>query len=186
MKFFCTFFLSFASLLILGCSVNYMSKNTDGLMSSVPADFSVEYQWIAGSMPPPYHYEFMIRIKASGQGEVIYWPDYSGGGTPEWKEDFTVTQKQLEQLYQVMESNGLFSEEWQAQERHIVGGSHEFMNVTANGKKIKVPAFVTSEQTERIKTIYASIRAIPPKAIWDKMGAQRQVYMDSYQRGKQR
>jgi len=155
-------------------------------MNTIPVDFTVEYQWIAGSMPPPYHYEFMIRINASGQGEVIYWPDYSGEGTPEWKESFTVTQAQLEQLYQVMESNNLFTEKWQAQERHIVGGSYEFMNVTANSQRIKVPAFVFPEQQNRVKQIYDAIRLLPPKTIWDKLGAQRQDYMDKYEKGKRR
>jgi hypothetical protein len=177
-------FLTLFVLLVAVCSYSAQSATINKTMNAIPEDFSIEYQWIAGSMPPPYHYEFMIRVKASGEGEVIYWPNYSGAGTPEWKENFTATQTQIEQLYQIMENNNLFTEKWQAQERHIVGGSHEFMTATANRKKIQIPAFVIPEQTDRVKKIYDALRVLPPKNIWTKLGAQRQEYMDKYERGK--
>jgi len=181
MKSFFIFFSILAVFIISLCPTDSISQEKN-VMEAVPKDFSIEYQWIAASMPPPYHYEFMIRVKALGEGEVVYWPDYPGPGTPEWKENFTFTQAQLEQLYQVMESNNLFAEKWQAQERHIVGGSHEFMTATANRKKIQIPAFVIPEQTDRVKKIYDALRVLPPKTIWTKLETRRQEYMKAYKK----
>jgi hypothetical protein len=183
MKLFWALPLSFAVIIIMGCSVNSMSQNAQNSMNTVPDDFTVEYQWVAGSMPPPYHYEFLIRIKSSGQGEVVYWPDYSGPATPEWTERFTVSAEQLQQLFNTMKEQGLFTEIWQ-EGRHSVGGSYEFMTVVANGNKIKTPAFALPEQTDRMRNIYDALRVLPPKNIWTKLGAQRQKYMDSYEKKK--
>src|SRR4051812_20811553 len=35
-----------------------------------PADFSLTYDWRAGSMPPPFHYEYTVSISPDGEGKV--------------------------------------------------------------------------------------------------------------------
>ena len=180
MRLFGAFSVAFVTILILGCPVNSRTQNIQKSAIPIPQNSTIEYQWIAGSMPPPYHYEYMIRISSSGEGTIVYCPDYPSAGIPEWKERFTISSEQLEQLNQVMEHNGLFTERWQAQTRHIVGGSYEYLSVAGNGKKIEIPPFVIPEQNESANNIYSAIRAITPEVILDKLEAQRQEYMKAY------
>src|SRR5690554_3169233 len=55
---------------------------------AVPADFQIEYEWHEGSLPPPYHYEYTIRIGPGAQGEIVFLPDYPSDDTPVWTEPF--------------------------------------------------------------------------------------------------
>ena len=71
-------------------------------MQSRPEDFTLQYDWCAGSMPPPYHYEYTIRIGPDLQGEIVFHPDYPGLGAPEWIESFDVAEESLD----VLESRG--------------------------------------------------------------------------------
>lgn len=174
--------MALAAIFILVCPINSIAQDANNPMNITPDDYLVEYQWIAGTMPPPYHYEYLIRINSSDQGQIFYWPNYKGKDTPEWTERFSVSPDQLDLLYKKMKDQRLFTEKWQAQEIHIIGGSHEFINVTANMKKIRVPAFVVPEQKERIKGIYTAVRALVPKAIMEKLEAQRQEYMKAYKK----
>src|SRR5687768_17207155 len=48
----------------------------EGKMAAYPADLRVEYDWRAGTMPPPHHYEYTVSIGPGTQGKVVFWPDY--------------------------------------------------------------------------------------------------------------
>jgi hypothetical protein len=185
MKFLWLLALPLAALISLGYPADSMSMNPDN-DTGAPADFCVEYHWIAGTVPPPYHYEYTIRISSAGQGELFYRPGYSGETTPQWTGKFPVTSAQLDALYDKMKKAGLFTRDWRAQERHIIGGSHAFMTATAGGKKVNIPAFVITGQKELIKGLYDEVRAMPPKALMDGMEAKRQEYMDDFKKGKRR
>ena len=68
-------------------------------MRPTPKDLTLQYDWGAGSMPPPYHYEYTIRIGPGLQGEIVFYPDYPGQGTPVWTEPFDADQEALDALY---------------------------------------------------------------------------------------
>jgi hypothetical protein len=163
-----------------GCSLaNPLEPPLD--MDTRPADFSFEYNWSEGSLPPPYHYEYLIRLQPVGQGQVVFWPDYPGfAGVPEWVESFSPDSDQLDQLYQIMVDQGLFTEAWKAQDDPPVGGSSEWMAVTAHGQNIEIPAFVLPEQAAAVSEIYTALRSLVPQAIWDKLEKQRQEYVEGY------
>lgn len=144
---------------------------------TVPADFELTYQWVAGSMPPPYHYEYMIRLTAAGQGEMVLWPDYPGTGTPEWHEKFTLTATQVGELYQTLSVQGIFTRKWVARLMPPVGGSYDWLEVTANGHKVKTPSFVLPALEKPAEAAYASIRDSVPQSIRDGLQAKRDAYV---------
>ena len=45
---------------------------------AVPADFHLVYNWAEGSLPPPYHYAYVIEVEADGAGVIRMTADYPG------------------------------------------------------------------------------------------------------------
>ncbi len=150
---------------------------------SRPDDFALTYEWVEGSLPPPYHYEYVIRLTASGQGEVIMTPDYPADDVPVWTETFSLPADQFDQLYATMAAEGLLTQAWQAQGDPPVGGSSEWLTVTAAGRLIEIPAFVVPAQASRAEAIYAALRSAVPETIWSKLEAQRQEYVEAHPDG---
>src|SRR5687768_8853812 len=79
-------------------------------MKPRPADFRVQYHWSEGSLPPPYHSEYTIRLGPGLQGEIEFQPDYPSGDTPIWIETFEIEDEDLEKLYALMWAKGIFAE----------------------------------------------------------------------------
>ena len=52
------FCLAALTLLLAACSLPGGAAGS----ATRPADFAVRYEWYAGSMPPPYHYEYLSLI----------------------------------------------------------------------------------------------------------------------------
>lgn len=143
-----------------------------------PADFALTYNWIAGSMPPPYHYEYTIDIAADGGGTIKFQPDYSDELV--WTETFTLTPTQLDDLYAMLRDHGVFSTSWRAQDNPPVGGSHEQMSISANGTTTRVPFFPADGEVA-LQPVYAAINDLVPTATWDKLKAQHKQYQEQRQ-----
>ena len=149
-------------------------------MESRAEDFTIQYYWCAGSMPPPHHYEYTIHIGPGLEGEIVFYPDYPGLGTPEWTEPFDVAEESLDALYALVEEHVL-SREWVKIEDGTVGGSLEWMSGTVDGQRFRVPIRV--EEEEALEPVYAAIKALVPDAIWTKLRAQREQYERNYDAG---
>ena len=149
-------------------------------MKPRPKDFTLQYDWCAGSMPPPHHYEYTIHIGLGLRGEIIFHPDYPGLGTPEWTEPFDVAEESLDALYALVEDRVL-SREWVKVEDGAVGGSLEWMSGTVGGQRFRVPSRVEEEKV--LEPVYDAIKALVPGAIWAKLRAQREQYEQSYEKG---
>ncbi len=133
------------------------SKNAAGM----PEDFSVTYDWVEGSVPPPYHYEYTIKLGPGTNGEMSLTPDYPGDGVPMWSESFTVEGKTLPALYDLMQKKGVFDREWKTMEDPPVGGSTRSMAVTSAGKTYQIPAL--AEEEGALQEIYDAIEATVPE-----------------------
>lgn len=147
----------------------------------VPEDFVVGYKWVAGSMPPPHHFEYRIQIRATGEGEMVLWPDYPGVGTPEWKESFVLPAHQISQLYQFLSDRGLLATRWSERDQPPVGGSYDWIEITVNGRQLKTPPFVVSSQEERLEACYSAIRDLVPKAVREELQRKRERYAKEYE-----
>ena len=131
-------------------------------------------------MPPPYHYEYTIRIGPDLQGEIVFHPDYPGLGAPEWIESFDVAEESLDVLYALIEDRVL-SREWIKIEDGTVGGSLEWMSGLVDGQRFRVPSRV--EEEEMLEPVYAAVKALVPDATWVKLRARREQYERDYREG---
>lgn len=147
-----------------------------------PVDFSVKYEWRAGSMPPPYHFEYTININPAGQGKVLMIPDYPSDRVPRWTETFALTRVELDKLYRVMVDNDLFTKRWQRLDRQPIGGSRQEMMVTAQGKQFVLEDYLVADQEAPAKAMSSAVISTVPKMIWDKLNAQREKYMQEHSR----
>ncbi len=157
------------------------TKTPGDKMKPQPADFSVDYEWRAGTMPPPYHYEYSILIGPGEQGQIVYQPDYDSENVPTWSEEFTVTRQQLSDLYNLVVDRKLLREKWGKVTDPPVGGSLQWAEITAHGKTYKIPSHLQGFQEEAAGTLYEAVRGMVPQETWDKLEARRQRYMEDYQ-----
>jgi hypothetical protein len=129
-------------------------------------------------MPPPYHYEYTIRIGPGLQGEIVFYPDYPGQGTPVWTEPFDADQEALDALYALVEERVL-GRDWIKVDDGAVGGSLEWMSGMVDGQRFHVPSRVEGE--EALEPVYAAVKALVSDAIWAKLRAQREQYEQDYE-----
>jgi hypothetical protein len=165
--------------LLIGCSTASSTRNAP---ATRPDDFSVEYEWHEGSLPPPYHYEYTITIKPDGQAEFMMIPDYPSKTVLRWTESFTVKAEELDRFYRMIVTNGLFTKKWRMLDPLPVGGSRQSMTVTAGGKQVAVEAPLVPDQDASAKAIYSALEALVPKAIVDTLNARRERYMQEHPR----
>jgi hypothetical protein len=137
--------------------------------------FSVVYHWVAGSMPPPHHYEYTITLGSGSVGRIEYQPDYAFEGVPVWREEFALENDAFEKLSELMVAADVFTRRWQAVEDRAVGGSLQWLDVEYQGEAYAVPSRV--RETEALNTLYAAIRACVPQTVWDSLRARREQYI---------
>jgi hypothetical protein len=152
----------------VGCSQSIPSK---------PSDFSFEYNWSEGTIPPPYHYEYTIKVEKDGSGTLMYRPDYSENSkTPVWTEQLPqISEAEMDLLYSRIAETGLLKKGTIERENENVGGVSEWLEATMNGKKYEIKP--GAEQTEKIKYLYERLHNIVPDFTWNKMEQQRQDYI---------
>jgi hypothetical protein len=147
-----------------------------------PGDFAIEYHWRAGSMPPPHHYEFVVVIRAGGEGEVVMVPDYPAPGVPRWTEVFVVRPDEMDRLYATITGHDLFTRVWQRPKQQRIGGSRRSLAATANGKKMTLEDYVVEEQAKAASAIFEAVEAAVPQRVWDTLIARRAEYVESHER----
>ncbi|MBA3471563.1 MAG: hypothetical protein H0T53_18160 [Herpetosiphonaceae bacterium] len=166
--------LSVATLTLSGCGA-------DEVAVEPPSDLALVYTWREGSLPPPYHYEYTISLQPDGAGELVFEPGYSGGATPVWTEPFTVSVDQRASLYTLLRDKGVLSREWPPSPELSVGGSTEWLQVTAGGKQVQIPPQLQPADTTAMEPVYASINRLVPADLWARVRQQHQEYEDSQQ-----
>jgi len=144
--------------------------------STPPADLALRYEWREGSVPPPYHYEYTVRLGPGGQGEVVFRPDYAQHDPPVWTEAFSVPGEALAGLYALLAEAGVFTRRWRRSPRLPIGGSTAWLEATAGGRTVTVPAGLAQSQAAAIGAVYEAIRGLVPGAIWAKLLARRDDY----------
>jgi hypothetical protein len=140
-----------------------------------PQDFGVSYQWNTGSLPPKYHYSYTVSIDAQGHGQVAMQASY--GQSPQWKEAFQVSPAGMDSLYQVLRKNDFTTRRWHQLQQPPVGGTHRTLTITANRQNFKVADFVIKEQQASANEIYKAVEIKVPEAVWKKLEAKKQKYL---------
>jgi hypothetical protein len=158
------------------------TKTPGDEMKARPEDFSVSYEWRAGSMPPPYHYEYSIQIGPGEQGKVVYRPDYDSDKVPTWTEPVTVTKQHLADLYGIVMDRKLLREKWGNVQDPPVGGSVQWAEIVSGGKTYEIPRHLQGFQQDAAATLYDAVKGLVPQETWDKLEAQREQYVKDYQK----
>jgi len=134
-------------------------------MAVIPEDFSFEYQWQMGSVPPPYYYEYSVKVDTNGSGVVELLPDYPMHHPVPRTVEINVGHSTLECLYMEMTKVELFEKECRVVDSDWVGGSLSSLVVRAWGKEYKVPSFISSADTRRLEPLFLAIRGLIPSQI---------------------
>ena len=134
----------------------------DPASGAAARDLTLRYEWNAASVPPPYHYEYIITIGPGPRGEVTFLPDYSQHDTPAWRVAFDIDPAALEALSDLVERQGVFARRWRRAQSRIVGDSQAWLKAEAAGKAVSVPASLSRRDAESIAPVYQAIRALVP------------------------
>lgn len=145
--------------------------------SSCPVDFAVYYQNHSAPLPPPHSSQHSIWIGPGLEGVVEMIPGDRSPGIPVWLERFPLQGAHLVWLHQVLRDQGAFSGDWQARRDVPIGGGSEQLTVTADGRQITIPAFVTEDRDTAARAIFAATRALVPPAIWERLAATRAAFV---------
>ena len=143
-----------------------------------PKDFSIQYWWMEGSVPPPYHYEYSIYLGPGSKGKIVFYPDYPMEKPPVWTETFSVDDRTLDELYALIVEKQLFTIKWTEIEDPAVGGSLEWLEVVAHEDQIMVPSAINESQV--VNDVYSMIKSLVPRRIWSKLMHQRDQYQWEY------
>ena len=153
------------------------AENSPPLSATVPPDFHLEYAWREGTVPPPYHYEYRIDLHASGNGEILFRPDYPSEGPPEWRESFTVSLEELHGLYRRIVEEGILGRKWEPipDEEALVGGELRSMKIVENARAHEIPSAIVDGA--RVEPVYQLIRSLVPETIWQSLMDRRETYI---------
>ncbi len=147
-------------------------------MNKLPDDFSFKYRWCEGTVPPPHYYEYSIKIGPRLDGVINFYPDYPQHDLPVWVEHFTVSDDTLLALYQLMVERNLLRQNWTEIQDAPVGGSLEWLDITADGVEYKIPSMI--EESSEIEMVSEVIRSHVPIEIWKKLISQREDFIRDY------
>jgi hypothetical protein len=146
-----------------------------------PSDLVVVYRWCNGSLPPPFHYEYVIRLGPGDQGSIDFIPDYPMHDPPVWTEAFDLAGSFLGGLYGLMDRKGILVKRWKEGGHSRLGGELEWMEVTVGERRILVPSGI--EEHEPVKDVYEMIRGAVPQDIWDEMRKRQEGFQQRYSQG---
>ncbi len=147
--------------------------------SDLPA-LTLRYEWHAGSMPPPYHYEYMVTLEPDGAGAVDFVPDYPQHGVQPWRREFQAAPGAVAALLAQMEKKRVFERRWRRARRHTVGGSLAWLEATSGGRTVSIPAGLPPRDARSIAPVYDAVRALVPQPVWDELTRLHQEYQEKY------
>jgi hypothetical protein len=150
-------------------------------VGQVPQDFSVTYEWRAGTMPPPHHYEYTVVVGADGKGSVIFRPDYPSDKVPTWTETFAVGDEEIRGLYSLVVEKNMLRDNWRELDSPPVGGSVEWAEIRASSKEHRVPIALEVGDSTVAAELYEHVKSLVPQATWDKLMSQRDEYVREYE-----
>ena len=149
----------------------------------IPDDFALSFAWNTGSLPPKYHYGYVITIGPGAQGELDYSPGYSGKNDKDhWVASFTLTDMQLEELYAYLRDQNIIHSNWDSGDP-LIGGSMTSLIITAYGKESYIPSIskLKGEELERVEAALEVIRGYVPEEIWLEMKMRQMRFEENFE-----
>lgn len=150
------------------------------MIVSQKTKFEIVYHWTEGSVPPPYHYEYSIKIQEDRTGIVSYRPDYDLKDVPVWNRYFIIPQELFSQLYDLIESDGFYKHEWKQAIEIIVGGSQEWCDGIIENHEFHIPTGLAREDSDKTGPLYLLLRQLGPDEMWDDLQQMRKEYKNRF------
>lgn len=146
-----------------------------------------EYEWVAGTMPPPHHYRFAIRgaTDPGARGEVVFVPGYAFESPPRWVSDFDIAPAAAAALVRVLDEQAAWTRGWQAPEdgrSRAVGGSQRTLRLSRGGQVTSVPADLSPVDRAAFDVIESAVRAMVPEMLWRDLRARHAAHIASVPR----
>jgi len=129
-------------------------------------------------MIPPAHYEYNITIDSDGAGVINFYPDYPQFDQQAWVEHFKVSKEDCHKLHNLLAENNLFRQTWTEIQDAPVGGSLEWLDITADKVEYNIPSII--EESSVVEEVYEAIRSLVPIKIWKKLISQREDFIRDY------
>jgi hypothetical protein len=134
-------------------------------MSSYPEDFAFRFRWQMGSVPPPYYYEYTITVTADGTGSIELLPDYPQNHPQKRNSTLRLTKTILTNLFEEMQSAGLFEKISLEVESNWTGGSQATLDVHAWDKDFHIPYSISSIDAQRMEPVFLAIQELIPSQL---------------------
>jgi hypothetical protein len=154
------------------------------MIAPLKPKFEIVYHWTEGSVPPPYHYEFSIKIQEDRTGIVSYRPDYDLKDVPVWNRYFTIPQELYSRLYDLLVSSEFSSYVWKQGLEIYVGGSQEWCDGIIENHVFHIPTGLTREDVDKARPLYLLFMQLGPEEMWDDLEQRRKEYMTRFFQGK--
>lgn len=156
------FSIPFLFFLILSCGVNSQSKWD-----------KLEYYFNIGSLPPPYHYSYTIKITNDGIVDFEYLSGYVKTDSNLKKFNFTLSSTDLKSLKKaVKESNVINLKIEMRPNEEIPDGGHS-ESISFYNKDGEIISSVTSYPEKKYEKIldklYIAIQKCVPENIWNEV-----------------
>lgn len=140
-----------------------------------PSDFSLNFEWDTGALPPQYHYAYVVRIGSDNHTDFTYSPGYEPLTQPDaWQVKFDLTANQLNGLYALLLENDMLRSSWQTGQP-LLGGSGTRLAIQADGRVFEVPSISVLDKTQRqtVEIVMDHIRTLVPDDVWREMEARQ-------------
>lgn len=127
-----------------------------------PADFALSFVDQSGSVPPPYAYTKRMTLAPDGAGTYEVEISY-GGPSRTW--EFSLTSAEMDALYARVRDAGAFIRGWRADDNPPAGGGSFWLDATAAGQTVEVPAYVVGSLNGPRADVEDAARTAVPAAL---------------------
>lgn len=149
-------------------------------MVAFPNDFAVNYNYVSGTISPPFRFEYAACIDSKGNGIITYKPDFVFDTT--WVEKFKLPKKRMRVFWSYLKKTGFFSKDWTESPKNPVGGSIQYLEINANNKSYKIPTFPLDK--ENSEKIFEEVKKLIPLASLDTLSAKKEKCIEEFNKQK--
>jgi hypothetical protein len=148
-------------------------------MMAPPVELQLRYTYVAASMPPPAHDEYIIDITGDGKGCITFWPDYTSHNPPVWKESFTLSDKSLTHLLALLKSKVL-AKRFATRPPGWVGDSQRWLEGSLEGQPLHITTGLTPAAARRAEVVYTCLHDLVPEEIWQSLRTRQEHFQRHY------
>ena len=134
----------------------------------LPKNFEVTYEFSNGTVAPPYHYQWTIRIlPGKRDAQYEFRPGYGGleSGIQVWKSSFPLPTSKRAALYAKLTKVG-FDRNWDDRSLPRVGGPTHALTIMGKNGPVKIPTFPASGADDRrAEALRAAVEEVVPARI---------------------